>query len=426
MSVLRRPRRAAVLALSSAVVAGLVVAGPAPAADRSHRELSRAAPPAFLVATSARGASLPQPRTVTGPSSLVTLRTALLPRRAQGQEIAFDLGRQTVTGRFTRIEHNAAYTAWSGTLDVDLGTFTIVRSGSVYRAAFTWPQGLWAVTPAAGSRYWLTEVTPYAGPGGDDVVTFPAPRVRERPAPASDDTPRRRRKSRIDVLFGYTKAALAAAGSKAALKAAVGQAAATTNVAFANSGIKARIRVKGVVKVRGHESRSPVRDLRRLQRPHDGTFDGALRARARHHADIVHLITQGSSAQMCGVGALPRTVREARPALGISTSYLSCLPYLVVTHELGHNLGADHIDYPGVTHYSKIAGSYGWYDVAHHFLTAMGYYNPCEDVGDYTCVRIPWYSNPHGSFYGQPIGSRRANNARVISMLAPRVARYAH
>ena len=40
-----------------------------------------------------------------------------------------------MTGRFTHIEHNRAYTAWTGSLDVDLGTFAIVRSGSVYRAS---------------------------------------------------------------------------------------------------------------------------------------------------------------------------------------------------------------------------------------------------------------------------------------------------
>ena len=62
---------------------------------------------------------------------------------------------------------------------------------------------------------------------------------------------KKRGQARIDVLFAYTPSAKAAAGSKAALKAAVGQAAAVTNLAFDNSGIKAKIRVKGIVKVKG-------------------------------------------------------------------------------------------------------------------------------------------------------------------------------
>ena len=241
-----------------------------------------------------------------------------------------------------------------------------------------------------------------------------------RNAPVSE-----RGRSRIDVLFAYTPSAKQAAGSKAALKAAVGQAAAVTNLALTNSGIKAQIRVKGIVRVNGHEGKFVLKDLRRLQRAHDGAFDGALRARTKHHADIVHLLTGGPADRLCGAGAEPRTLREATPLAGASTSSLSCLPYIVATHEIGHNLGADHISYPGVTHFSRIPGSFGWYDVPHHFLTTMGYYEPCQDVGDFTCVRIPLFSNPKGNFFGFPIGAKNANNARVIKKFAPRVARYA-
>jgi hypothetical protein len=420
---------AASVAVGALVAAGLFAAGPAPAADGPRASSTEATAPAFLVASSTRGESLPRPRSVTGPSSIVKLQTSLLPRHAEGQPIRFDLGRQAVTGTFTHIEHNPAYTAWTGSLDVDLGTFTIVRSGAVYRASIASPQGLWEVTRAEGSLYWLTAVPPYAGPrGGADTITQRPTRA-QRQQPVASRTAAaagsERRQARIDVLFAYTAAAKAAAGSKAALKAAVGQAAAVTNVALANSGVKAQIRVKGLAKVKGTESNNVIKDLRRLQRPHDGRFDSALRARAKHHADIVHLFTGGPSDRLCGAGALPITSRYAVPVNGVSTSYLSCLPYIVATHELGHNLGADHISYPGVTHYSKIRGSYGWYDVPHHFITAMGYYDPCEDVGDFTCVRIPYFSNPKGNFYGLAIGAKKADNAKVIKRLAPIVARYA-
>ncbi len=430
MPVPRWSRRPGALAsiVSLLVAGGLTAAAPAPAVDRAAGSAAKAAAPSFLVPTSARGESLPRPRAVTGQSSLVTLRSSLLPRRADGQPIRFDLGRQWVTGRFTHIERNPAYTAWTGELDVDLGSFTIVRSGSVYRASIASPKGLWEVTQAEGSRYWLTAVAPYAGPSsGDDTITSkPSRAERQRMAAGEPNAARsQRRQTRIDVLFAYTPSAKAAAGSKAALKAAVGQAAAVTNSAFANSGIKAQIRVKGIAKVKGTESKNVIKDLRRLQRKSDGKFDSALRARAKRHADIVHLFTGGPADRLCGAGALPYTRRYAAPIQGVSTSYLSCLPYIVATHELGHNLGADHISYPGVSHYSRIKGSYGWYDVPHHFITAMGYYDPCQDVGDFTCVRIPFFSNPKGNYFGLAIGNRKANNARVIKMLAPVVARYA-
>jgi hypothetical protein len=430
MPVLRSSRRSAAVSIAVGVLvaAGLSGAGPAPAADRADSSRAQAAAPVFLVASPAREESLPRPRSVSGQSSLVTLRTALLPRRADGQPIRFDLGRQSLTGRFTHIEHNRAYTAWTGSLDVDLGTFTIVRSGSVYRASIASPKGLWEVTQAEGSRYWLTAVAQYAGPssGADTITQRPTRAERQHMAAGMTAAARKKRgQARIDVLFAYTPSAKAAAGSKAALKAAVGQAAAVTNLAFDNSGIKAKIRVKGIVKVKGTESNNVIKDLRRLQRPRDGKFDSALRARAKRHADIVHLFSGGPADRICGAGALPYTVRYAAPIQGVSTSYLSCLPYIVATHELGHNLGADHIAYPGVTHYSRIPGSYGWYDVPHHFITAMGYYNPCQDVGDFTCVRIPYFSNPKGNYFGLPIGNAKANNAKVIKRLAPIVARYA-
>ena len=97
----------------------------------------------------------------------------------------------------------------------------------------------------------------------------------------------------------------------------------------------------------------------------------------------------------------------------------------MATHELGHNLGADHISYPGVSHFSRMKGSFAWYDVPHHFITALGYYDPCEDVGDFTCVRLPLFSNPKGNYFGFAIGSKKANNASVIKKFAPIVARYA-
>ena len=112
------------------------------------------------------------PRSVAGQNSLVTLRTSLLPSRAEDQPIRFDLGAQSVTGRFTHIERNRSYTAWTGELDVDSGWFSIVRAGSTYRASIVWPHGLYEVTRARGSRYWLTAVAPYAGPpSGNDATT---------------------------------------------------------------------------------------------------------------------------------------------------------------------------------------------------------------------------------------------------------------
>ena len=321
MSVPRRtPRRPALAVVAAALLAGSLSAVPSAGSAAEPARPAEPAAPGFLAPTTTRGAALPVPRSVAGQRSLVTLRTSLLPSRAESQPIRFDLGGQSVTGRFTHIERSRYYTAWTGKLDVDSGSFSIVRAGSTYRASIVWPHGLFEVTQARGSRYWLTAVAPYAGPpSGNDATTRTASPSQRALMAASTTAPvSERGRSRIDVLFAYTPSAKLAAGGKAALKAAVGQAAAVTNFALTNSGIKAQIRVKGIVKVKGHESNNVLKDLRRLQRAHDGAFDGALRARTKHHADIVHLLTGGPADRLCGAGAEPRTLREATPLAGAS------------------------------------------------------------------------------------------------------------
>ena len=190
MPVLRRsPRPVAVsLAIGGLLAAGLSAAGPAagrgpaPTAPRPQpprrRSWSRPRPAGGSLPAAARGARPEQPG---DPADLACCR------RADGQPIRFDLGRESVTGGFTHMEHNRAYTAWTGSLDVDLGTFTIVRSGSIYRASIISPQGLWEVTQAEGSRYWLTAVAPYPGPssGADTITQRPTRAERQRMAAAT-------------------------------------------------------------------------------------------------------------------------------------------------------------------------------------------------------------------------------------------------
>ena len=214
---MRRSLLAVCLALAGLVAGGLsTVPGPSAAAPATP---AAPAAPGFLAPATARGEALPSPRSVVGQSSLVTLRTSLLPGRAEGQPIRFDLGHQAVTGRFTHMERHRSYTAWTGRLDVDLGSFTIVRSGSVYRASITSPHGLWEVTQAEGSRYWLTAVAPYAGPSsGADTITS-RPTAAQRAQMAARTSAARvdeRGRTRIDVLFAYTPSAKQAAGGKAA------------------------------------------------------------------------------------------------------------------------------------------------------------------------------------------------------------------
>ena len=408
----RRPRRRGCSDLPSPSAAA-----PAPAA--------RPAAPGFLAPATARGESLPSARSVVGESSLVTLQTSLLPRRADGQPISFDLGRQSVTGRFTHIERNPAYTAWTGSLDVDLGSFTIVRSGSVYRASITSTQGMWEVTRAEGSRYWLTAVAPYAGPSGADTITARPTAAAACPAgrPVGD-----RRRARQDPhrralrLHPGDQDRRGRQGRASRRRSAGGG---RHQRAFASSGIKAQIRVKGIVKVKGSESNNVIKDLRQLQRAHDGKFDSALRARAKHHADIVHLFTGGSGRPdlRCRRPALHPALRGAHPgrlhvvplvpALHRPDARARSQPAAPTTSPTRASPTTRRCGAPTAGTTCRATSSRRW------ATTTRARTSATTPACGSRC-----FSNPKGNFFGFPIGTRQANNAKVIKRLAPIVARY--
>lgn len=420
-------RRLAAVALSSIALVGAGLAASPSISPVAAATQGSAQAPALLTDVPSVAEVFGARRGVSGHHRLVTLEVSALPKRADGQRLRLPLARGSASVRIDQVEHESGYTAWSGALESqELSSFSLVLADGVYRGSLTSPAGIYSLVRAEGEHYWWTEVAPRQSPSGEDAVAIPTPR---RTAPALDEsaerTSRRKRKPRISVLFAYTKAAKAEAGGKAALKATAALVIAQTNEAFKNSGLKAKVRYKGLAKAKGRESGVAMKDVFRLYRPRDGHFDNLTRARRRHHADLVHLLTTGSQYDLCGAGLIPYSPRRTHRSIAWSTSFLSCMPYLVATHELGHNLGADHADYAGISHDSKVRYSYAFHNVPGNYLSVMGYYTPCEDQGIFTCVRIPWFSSPTNTYAGQPLGvGRRTNNTLVIKKIAPRVARY--
>lgn len=429
---LSRGRLAAIATAAAALTLGTLpsASSTAPAPGRTSAASAAAAAPSLLVEvapTRVDGAR----RGVVGTHLRVRLRDAVLPTVATGQRVALPIAGRAQQATIDRTERRGDVRSWAGALaGVPLSSFSLVRAGDTYRGSLVSPAGVYSLVAAGGGDYWWSEVEPRrlaeGAEEGPDVVTLPDGHDHA----ASDRQPgareaRAKRRAKINVLFGYTKAAKAEAGSKAQLKASAALVVSQTNEAFRNSGLKVTLRYKGLVKARGKESGTATKDVKRLYKPRDGRFDNLHKARRKNRADLVHLFTTGSQYDLCGAGNLPLSVRGTHKALAFSTSFYSCMPYLVATHEFGHNLGADHIGYGGVSHYSKIPYAYGYYDVGRNYLSVMGYYTPCEDQGVFTCVRIPWFSSPTNTYNGQPLGiGKPTNNTKVISKIAPKVARY--
>lgn len=411
-------------ALTAAVLAGGALAtAPSLAPAGAATAVRTSVPLLTEVAGMARG--------IEGDHLLVRLDSSALPEQAFGQRLALPIGGGTGHVRIDRVERDSSATAWTGALEgQELSSFSLVQTGTTFRGSLVSPAGVYSLTSAGGGRYWWSEVAPRRGVEGEDVLTKPAARLPEATLdaaalPAASRMSTRVRRPKIALLFAYTGAARAEAGGRAELKAAAALVVSQTNEAFANSGLKVTVHYKGLVKARGKESSNVMKNLSRLYRPHDGRFDNLVRARRKNRADLVHLFTTGSQYDLCGAANLPLSVRGTHPRLAWSTSFYSCMPYLVATHELGHNLGADHITYPGVSHDSRQTGSHAYVNVPGNYLTAMGYYDPCEDAQIYTCVRIPWFSSPTNTYNAQPLGTGRGtDNSEVIRKIAPRVAAY--
>lgn len=354
---------------------------------------------------------------------------------APGARVSVPLSGGAADVRIDRVERDGDDTVWSGSLPgQEISSFSMVEVDGVYRGSLVSLLGTYSLVRAADGAYWWSRVQqPQRTLGDDGIVNARGDRLaaaaarREAAAPAAAEqlAGRKKRKAKVTVLFAYTKQAKADAGGRAAMKATAKAIIAQTNESFRNSGVKAKVKYKGLVKAKGKNSGNNFTDLKRVTRPRDRQFDNVYKVRKRKNADLVHLITRGRpNSNSCGVAWLPAKVRRTHPSIGFSTSFYECLPYLTATHEIGHNLGAGHDKYPGVESSTKIPYAYGYANPAAGFVTVMAYPNACYDAG-VNCVRIPWFSTPKAAVNGIPVGAgKRTNNAKAITKVAPRVARY--
>jgi hypothetical protein len=420
----RRLARLAGIGIPVVLAAGLL-----PGAQHSAGSAQAAQPPtapSLIAAAPHVSGRLTDPGS--GRHRLIGLRTDLIPARATGQRVSLPLFKgASFTGVFEHTYTGPGFTSWSGQLTAGYGTFTIARSGSTYRMDISSLQGNYEVTQAAGRAYWVAQ--PRLTPKTDsDVLPPPTQVARATSTPRNRHLPGQRDSGAVlDVLFAYNDQLLAQAGSYDAIAAYVGLIAAETNQALAQSGDRNQIRVVGLARTAGNNAPQLQTDLTWLRKPHDGHYDGLLKVRNRTHADIVHLLVSGTDPNWCGFGYEPLNRAGVDPSLGFSvTEYANCSINHSATHELGHNMGADHDRYPGVSHYSKLPYAAGFADPNNGVLSIMSYPNSTIDAGNINicCTYLLYYSNPALSYNGETIGSATQFNAKAISKVEPGVAKY--
>ncbi|MFZ6028141.1 MAG: M12 family metallo-peptidase [Chloroflexota bacterium] len=244
----------------------------------------------------------------------------------------------------------------------------------------------------------------------NDAVPLPAdavvsgPSMPAVPEVASDDG------SVLDLLVVYTSAARAAAGGTVAIESAIEMAVADANQTYRNSNVNQRLFLVHMEEdTTGYvETGDSGTDLDRLRILGDGYLDqvtaiGGLRD--TYHADLVSMVANTGSANVCGIGYLQDPIGSFFVNYAFTWVLRTCLGAGTLSHEIGHNQAARHDWYvdSAVTPYTYAHG-YVNQAAGNRWRTVMAYAQLCTDDGGGACPRLSYFSNPNVSINGYATG----------------------
>ena len=308
-----------------------------------------------------------------------------------------------LTGIVEHVEPTSSGHSLWGRLDgVGLGTFTLVVNGRVVIGTVRMPDAVYTIRTAGDGTYVIRKIDesslPPLGEPLEGPLSTPEARGESDDIPPDDG-------SVIDVMVVYTPLAKHREGGRAAIEALIDLFVAETNQAYVNSGVTHRIKLVLREEVDYTENGISGIDLGRLQDDSDGYMDHVHELRDLYAADLVHIVL-GRSVDACGratsIGG------DESTGFAFTVSYCGGLTFV---HELGHNMGLAHDRYAvGVpaegSHYGYVnqrmfeAGA----PESARWRTIMAYEDQCEEVAEYYCEQIGYFSNPEKTYNGDPMG----------------------
>lgn len=307
---------------------------------------------------------------------------------AEHERIEADLfGHQTWIGRVAGEPLSNVSLTWKG----DVLSGTISASTGLYRLS---SDNGSAVIEELDASSFPVELPPVVPPDAERVLA-PADGVVR---PAAGEV--------VDVFVFYTTAAKDSAGGLASIEAIIAQAVATSNTAYARSGVVATKRLVGTAELAGfgQHSSDMTQDLIAFR-----TSTAVATMRDAAGADLMHLIL-GRTSNACGVGYLGPSSNFAH-----AVTALSCISGYTFTHEVGHNMGSHHAPEDGATGaWRAYAYGYKMCSGAAPFRSVMAYV--CPGGGG---TRILNLSNPGVLHNGQATGTAGQNNALSHSEAFP-------
>lgn len=295
-----------------------------------------------------------------------------------------------------------------------------ISRGGLWVAEFVLsPHRRWTLEDDGGGLQLLRSVGPQKAPA---CATCQGPRkfasmiARPAAAPAISLSASPASVQTFDLLIAYTQRALLSAGSVAALEASFDLGLARSNAVYANSGLPLRGRIVGTVAAEFTEVGSIYLNLDRAR------SDPSLRAQrdalGAHFVSVAIEVLPES--QKYGAGDLLPTF-SARWGLvhGYSVIDHRLLREgpVVLTHELGHNMGCDH-ELVLATPARIRAEAVGWSFLApnfHDYCTVMGHQG----------VLIERFSDPARYYQGTATGKLGvANNSSIVRRAMPYFLRF--
>lgn len=185
------------------------------------------------------------------------------------------------------------------------------------------------------------------------------------------------------------------------------------NNALDDSRATFRFRLSAARAISGAESGSFRADALALANRADGRWDDVHAWRDQTRSDVVVLI-RSSVQDHCGEAVAINAGPDQAFAVA---SYFCAIAKHTVSHELGHLLGARHVNDSETT--STPAYARGHFNGT-EWRTIMVEDQPCGG-----CGRINYWANPEVEFFGVPTGVANQNHdLRVINANAVRVAAY--
>ena len=312
------------------------------------------------------------------------------------------------TGLVEHIEPTASgHALWGGLEGVELGTMALVVNGSVVVGTVRTPYAVYSIRTGGDGTYVIRQIDESSLPPLGEPLEDALP---PRDSTAESDDVSQDDGSVIDVMVVYTPLAKLREGGRTAIEALIDLFVVETNQAYANSGVVHRIRLvlrdevayKEAVKFL--EVGNSGIDLGRLRDDSDGYMDHVHKKRNQYAADLVHLVV--GRGNVCGLA----TTVGGDESQGFALTVSGC-GGLVFAHELGHNMGLHHDRY--VVEYPGRRSNYGYVNQrmfepdapeSAHWRTIMAYSDQCSEVGDFSCPRVQYFSNPEKTHNGDPMG----------------------